>query len=281
MGLIKDVGDTLTYEVRGRVAIITLNQPEKLNALNGEQYLQLAKYVEQADREEGTILTLIQSTGRYFSAGANIADKGISNSDYDMADLFSREYWLDKFVSRNVYLADLFHNHTKILAAAVNGPAIGLSAALLALCDLIYVKEEAKFFLLAPFANLGLVAEGAASATLFLRLGWSKASEALLLAKPISGRDLNNLGFINKTYDGQFKTTEEFNTHVHDELVQAFSHLHEQSILENKQLLKANRDTLINSATTRELVKGLNKWVEGVPQQRFSSLHQKEIKHKL
>lgn len=271
-------GQDILYEVRDKVTIITFNLPKKLNALNGDQYLLLAKLVERADREEETVCTLIQSTGRYFSAGANIADRGLQETKAD--ELFSHELWLNKFVARNTFLTDLFHNHTKILAAAVNGPVIGLSAALLALCDLVYVMDESKFFLLAPFSNLGLVAEGASSATLFLRLGWSKAAEALLLARPIKGPELNKLGFINQSYDGQFSSTEQFNDAIHDQLVSQFSELYFPSILENKQLLKANRDQLINSANAREVIKGFNKWVQGIPQSRFMQLYQKDIKHK-
>lgn len=273
-------GEDILYEVRGKVTVITFNLPKKLNALNGDQYLLLAKLVERADREEDTIMTIIQSTGRYFSAGANIADKGLTQVSADQ--LFSHEYWLDKFVARNVYLTDLFHNHTKVLAAAVNGPVVGLSAALLALCDLVYVMDDTKFFLLAPFSNLGLVAEGAASATLFLRLGWSKSAEALLLARPIPGTDLNRLGFINKAYnDTKFESVEQFNQKVHDELVHQFKNLNEESILANKQLLKANRDQLINSANSREVIKGFNRWVQGIPQERFMKLFQKDIQHKM
>lgn len=271
-------GKDILYEVRDKVTIITLNIPNKLNALNGEQYLLLAKLIERADREEDTVVTIFQSSGRYFSAGANIADKNLGNVLSE--ELLSHEYWLNRFVARNVFLTDLFHNHRKVLVAAVNGPVIGLSSALLALCDLVYVMDELKFFLLAPFSNLGLVAEGASSSTLFLRLGWSKAAEALLFARPISGKDLSNLGFINKSYDGQFKSVEDFNQAIHDEVVQNFSNLHFDSILANKQLLKANRDTLINSANSREVIQGFNKWMEGVPQTRFMQLFQKDIKHK-
>ncbi len=273
-------GQDILYEVRDRVTIITFNLPKVLNALNGDQYLLLAKLIERADREENTVLTLLQSLGRYFSAGANIADRGLTTMD--PKDLVLHEYWLNKFVLRNVFLADLFHNHTKVLAAALNGPVIGLSLALVALCDLIYVMDEKKLFLLAPFSNLGLVAEGALSLTLFLRLGWSKLAEALLLARPIPGAELNKLGFINKLYhDTKFASVEEFNQRVHDDLVKQFSNLYAPSILENKQLLKANRDQLINSASQREVIKGFNKWVEGVPQNRFMALYQKDIQHKL
>lgn len=266
----------ITYEVKGKIAIITLNVPDKLNALNGPQYLRLGQLVEEADKEEDTIMTIIQSSGRYFSAGANFKDPGFLNKGKDS----EHEYWLQKFVGRNVWITDVFSNHKKILVGAVNGPVVGLSAALLALCDLIYVKDEKDFFMLAPFSNLGLVAEGAASATLFMRLGWSLASEAILLARPISGKDMNKVGFINQTFDGQFKTTEEFNLHIQKMLASQFENLHEDSILKNKQLLKANRDTLVNSANSSEAIKGFGKWIQGTPQAKFAQLAKKSIKHK-
>ncbi|CUM64488.1 uncharacterized protein PRCAT00002093001 [Priceomyces carsonii] len=272
-------GKDILYEVRDRVTLITLNIPEKLNALNGEQYLLLAKLIERADEEEDTVVTILQSTGRYFSAGANVMDKGIS--ELSSEEVFAHETWLNRFVSRNVFLTDLCHNHKKVLIAAANGPVVGLSSAILSLCDLIYVMDTLKFYLLAPFSNLGLVAEGATSATLFLRLGWAKASEALLFARPIPGKELDKLGFINKAYDGECLSTEEFNERVYKDVVAQFSNLWEESIFANKQLMKANRDQLINSANSREVIKGFNQWVKGVPQQRFVMLAQKDLKHKM
>lgn len=272
-------GKDILYEVRDRVTLITLNIPEKLNALNGEQYLLLAKLIERADEEEDTVVTILQSTGRYFSAGANVMDKGIS--ELSSEEVFAHETWLNRFVSRNVFLTDLCHNHKKVLIAAANGPVVGLSSAILSLCDLIYVMDTLKFYLLAPFSNLGLVAEGATSATLFLRLGWAKASEALLFARPIPGKELDKLGFINKAYDGECLSTEEFNERVYTDVVAQFSNLWEESIFANKQLMKANRDQLINSANSREVIKGFNQWVKGVPQQRFVMLAQKDLKHKM
>lgn len=271
--------DSILYEVRGKTTIITLNIPSKLNALTQEEYLELAKLMEEADKEEETVVTIIQATGRYFSAGANVAGGSLSNKS--MSELMSHEHWLSEFVARNVYITDIFHNHSKVLVASLNGPVIGLSAALVCLCDLIYVNDEEKFFLMTPFANLGLVTEGALSATLFMRLGWSKASEALLLAKPIQGTDLLRLGVINKSYRNyNFKSTEEFNQQVFKDIDEQIAQLYYPSIIEMKQLLKANRDSLINSASAREVIKGFNKWIQGIPQQRFAAIVNKEIKHK-
>ncbi|CAH6720478.1 3,2-trans-enoyl-CoA isomerase [[Candida] jaroonii] len=273
-------GEDILYEVRDRTVIITLNIPKKLNALNGDQYLLLGKLMERANEEEDTVVTIFQSSGRYFSAGANFADKGLAK--LDVAELFDHKYWLGNFVARNTWLTSLFQNHKKVLVAAVNGPVIGLSAALVALCDLIYVMDDTKFHLLCPFSNLGLVAEGATSVTLFKRLGWSKASEAILFSRPIPGKELKALGFINQSYnDYNFKTTEEFNEQIYKDVLGDFQDLHEDSIFKNKQLLKANRDGAIDAANSNEVVTGFYKWIEGVPQSRFVQLAQKDIKHKM
>lgn len=269
-------GEDILYEVKGKTAVITLNNASKLNALNGPQYQLLAELVQRADEEEDTVLTLFQSSGRFFSAGANISDLGNASA----SDVFSYPYWLKNFTGRNVWLTDVFQNHKKVLAVALNGPVIGLSAALVCLCDLIYVNDESKFYFLAPFSNLGLVAEGGASATMFSRLGWAKASEALLFARPVPGTELLNLGFFNKSYKDQNLSVEAFNEKVRTDLEGQFENLYYPSIFDNKQLLKVNRDALVSAASSKESVIGLRRWVEGVPQQRFAQLAQKEIKHK-
>ncbi|GBL48866.1 dodecenoyl-CoA isomerase [Candidozyma auris] len=269
----------ILYEVRDRITTITINLDSKLNALNGPQYLQLAKFIDQADKEEDTVVTILQAKGRYFSAGANVRDISVANAD--PSEIFSHEFWLKNFTGRNVYLTDLLHNHSKVLVCALNGPVIGLSAAIVALCDLVYVNDENTAYMLTPFSNLGLVAEGATSATLFLRLGWSKSAEALLFAKPIPGSELNRLGFFNGTFTGKGLTTDQFNEEVHKLVLSKFEGLYEPSIFANKALLRHNRDQLINSANARESIIGFNRWIEGIPQQRFVQIANKEIKHKL
>ncbi|CAN3375167.1 hypothetical protein DIURU_005426 [Diutina rugosa] len=268
------MSDEVSLEFKGKVAVITFNLPKALNALTYQQYIALGKAMEEANEDEDSVVTIIQSSGRFFSAGANMKDVGSSSST-------DHEYWLQRFVGRNVWLADVFHNHKKIIVAAVNGPAIGLSAALLALSDVIYVKEKAKFYLLAPFSNLGLVCEGMASASLYQRLGWSLASEAIVFARPIQGEVLERVGFINKSFDGQFSSTEEFNAAIEKMVTEMFENLYYPSMLANKQLLKANRDAMLNAANAKEAVVGFDKWIQGVPQDRFKQLREGKIKHKM
>lgn len=90
------------------------------------------------------------------------------------------------------------YRHSKILIAALNGPAIGLSAALLGHCDFVYAVENA--YILTPFSALSLVAEGGASLSFPRRLGISKANEALLMGKKLGAADLHRVGFFNKLF---------------------------------------------------------------------------------
>lgn len=124
------------------------------------------------------------------------------------ADADIRRETLRNFVSNNLEITNAFYTHPKILITALNGPAIGLSAALIALSDFIYAMPHA--FLLTPFTSLGLVAEGGASRAFVQRLGISKANEALIMSKRITAEEMLQVGFINKIFDVGFDEQDKF-----------------------------------------------------------------------
>ena len=95
---------------------------------------------------------------------------------------------LRSFAANNLDVTQAFYTHPKILITALNGPVIGLSAALISLSDFIYATPST--FLLTPFTSLGLVAEGVSSYSLVQRLGISKANEALIMSKRVSCEEL-------------------------------------------------------------------------------------------
>lgn len=270
-------GKDILYEVRDKVAIITLNLPQELNALNNDQYLLLGYLVERADKDPNTVVTYIKSTGRYFSAGANVKDVSKTN-EVKAEGVDEVGYWLNSFVSRNAYLTSVFYDHTKVLVCALNGPVVGLSSALVALCDFVYAMNE-KVFLLTPFANLGLVSEGGAAATLVQRLGWSLANEALLLSRPIKAKRLYEVGLINKIY--QLNDTEKFNDVVLEEFWTMAKDLDYQSIKDIKRIVKSNYLQDLQSTNAQEIIGGLGKWLEHKPQKRFLKVFKREMKHKL
>lgn len=271
-------GRDILYEVRDKVAIITLNLPKGLNSLNNDQYLLLGILVERANDDPNTIVTFIRSTGRYFSAGANVKDLNLVNKKESKSQVEETDYWLSKFTARNAYLTTVFHDHSKILMVALNGPVVGLSSALVALCDFVYAINN-KVFLLTPFANLGLVSEGAAGATLVHRLGLSTANEALLLSRPISAERLHQLGFINKIYN--LNDTEKFNDLVLEEFWSKVKDLDPVSIKDIKTIIKSNFLTDLQKTNAQEIIGGLTKFLQHKPQKRFLQVAKKERNHKL
>lgn len=106
---------------------------------------------------------------------------------------------LARFAEGNLSLSRSLYTHSKLLIAALNGPAIGLSAALLAHFDLLYATPSV--YLLTPFSTLSLVCEGSSSATFPRRLGHSLAMEALVLGKKIEASRLLEVGFLNEIVD--------------------------------------------------------------------------------
>ena len=139
------------------------------------------------------------------NSGADVHIREVRRADGD-ADI--RRESLRNFVSNNLEITNAFYTHPKILITALNGPAIGLSAALISFSDFIYAMPHA--FLLTPFTSLGLVAEGGASRAFVQRLGISKANEALIMSKRITADEMLQVGFINKIFDVGFDEQDKF-----------------------------------------------------------------------
>jgi Delta3-Delta2-enoyl-CoA isomerase len=279
------MSELITYKVHKKVTIITLNSPENFNALDVEGYLLLNELVQKAGEEPNTIATLIQSTGKFFSAGADVKKGALAHPDVnpgtDEEVYFQyKRHFLGQFLSRNISITETFYGHPKVLVVALNGPVIGLSAALVALADFVYGLDTAYF--LTPFANLGLVAEGAASFSLLQRLGWSKANEALLASKPISAKDLAVSGFLNKLFSSKdFKSTEEFNDRVLKIIEDMFDDLVPDSIFDIKKLMRLSVNGHLAEASHQEAIGGVEKFSRGIPQDRFLAIATKSMKHKL
>ena len=189
----------VTLRTQGRLAIITLNRPKALNAMNQDYYYRLSCLLRQVAQDPNITVTILTGTGRFFSAGADVKTTrpGADPSNPDAA----RRDILRGFVANNIDITRSFYTHPKVLVCALNGPTVGLSAALLGFCDFIYAAPHA--FLLTPFSSLGLVAEGGASQGLVMRMGLGKATEALLMSRKISCEEMVACGFVNKVFEGR------------------------------------------------------------------------------
>lgn len=189
-------------------------------------------------------------------------------------------HWLKSFVANNLNITNAFYTHSKILITALNGPAIGLSAALIAFSDFIYCVPHT--FLLTPFSSLGLVAEGGASRGFVQRLGISKANEALIMSKRITSDELLATGFVNKIFDCAKGEDAKFRELVFKEVDDKLgAHLIGDSLTGIKALIRKPERDLLDSQGTAEVFAGLNRFLSGVPQEEFRKIASGQKRHKL
>jgi len=183
-----------------------------------------------------------------------------------------------KVGATNLELTRALYEHPKILVAALNGPAVGLSAAMVAHADFIYAVPSV--FLLTPFTSIGLVTEGGASYTFPKRMGLALANEALIGSKKITSDRLLAAGFINKMFDQMDDVA--FNKQVLEHVKEEFGdHLNQDSILLVKSLVKKAFLGGLEEANLAEIVGGVERFRKGVPQQEFAKLASGAKKHKL
>lgn len=274
--------DSIILTTRGKIAIITLNLEKKLNALSQELYYRLSCLMREIAARDDIYITLLTGKGRYFSAytdpqsvppsfDAYCRLLTLTNSGVDLqisrsqpTDTDVRKHTLQGFVVNNLEITNAFYTHPKILITALNGPAIGLSAALIALSDFIYAMPHA--FLLTPFTSLGLVAEGGSSRAFVQRLGISKANEALIMSKRITAEEMLHVGFINKIFDlgkdEQNKFLEEVLKYIDERLG---DHLNSDSLLKVKALIRKPERDIMAVQSAAEVFEGLERFAAGIP----------------
>ncbi|KAL8646425.1 MAG: hypothetical protein Q9210_006152 [Variospora velana] len=266
---------SLTLITDGKIAIITLNLPHKLNALTQDLYYRLSCLLREIATRDDIYITILTGKGRYFSAGADVTMSRSVDTGND-----ARHHWLSSFVANNLEITNAFYTHPKILITALNGPAIGLSAAMISFSDFIYCTPSA--FLLTPFTSLGLVAEGGASYAFVQRLGISKANEALIMSKRIMADEMLATGFVNKIFPVEKGAEETFLPQVLQEVKERLGdHLNSESLIKVKELIRKPERERMDGQTVAEVLGGLERFASGVPQEEFRKIASGEKKHKL
>jgi len=269
------MASTVKLEFKGKIAVITIDNEEKLNALSQDGYYRLATHMREVAEHDEVFITVLTGKGRYFSAGADVSIPREQPEGTDLA-----RHWLKNFVANNLNITHAFYTHPKILVTALNGPAIGLSAALIAFSDFIYCVPST--FLLTPFSSLGLVAEGGASRAFVQRLGISKANEALIMSKRITADELLQVGFVNRIFDCARGEDEKFRGLVFEEIENRLGdHLNGESLTKIKALIRKPERDLLDAQGVAEVFGGLDRFKKGIPQEEFRKIASGEKRHKL
>ena len=176
--------DHVIRDTSNGVLTLTLNRPEKKNALTRAMYQALAEGIDGAGQDPGVRCVLIQAEGDTFTAGNDLSDFAAAN----------REPAADGSPRRNPLLAALARA-TRPIVAAVNGRAVGIGTTMLLHCDLVFVSDDVR--LTTPFVNLALVPEAASSLTLPARIGHARAFAMFVLGEAVDARQAVDWGIAN------------------------------------------------------------------------------------
>jgi enoyl-CoA hydratase len=173
----------LQVDERGGVLRLTLDRPDRMNALTAEMTDGLALHLERAQSNHDLRAVVIAGNGPGFCGGADIGgEAAIDRFDVRALDRANR-------MVRAVIALDV------PVIAAVHGVAAGVGCSLALACDLVVAAEGATFLL--PFTSIGLMPDGGATATVAASIGRARAMRMALLAEPLHAHDAYAAGLVS------------------------------------------------------------------------------------
>ena len=176
------------------VATVLLNRADKLNALSGEMYHDLADAFAELNTDDTVRAVVLTGAGRAFCAGGDVGTMG----GYDVVSGRKRSKSHQRMIIN-------LHHLEKPVIAAVRGPAAGIGASMALACDLIIASETA--YLLMAFKNVGIPPDGGAIFFLTQHLGIARAKEIVYSARKLPAAEARDMGIISKVVpDDQLET---------------------------------------------------------------------------
>jgi len=181
---------SILFELKGSIAFITLNRPDKLNTFNRDMALQLQERLDQCkDKEVRSVY--ITGAGKAFSAGQDLSEV-TDPAGPGMKRILGEHY--NPVVTR-------IRKLEKPVVAAVNGVAAGAGANIALCCDIVVASESASF--LQAFSKIGLIPDSGGTHTLPRLIGWQKASALMMLGEKVSATDAEKIGMIYKVFSDE------------------------------------------------------------------------------
>ena len=176
--------ETITVEVENHVALIRLNRPDALNALNTQLLSELCQALEEADTNDKVRCIVVTGSEKAFAAGADIKEM----SGKSFGDVFTENLFADA--------SDRITNIRKPIIAAVAGYALGGGCELAMACDFIIAADSAKFG--QPEINLGVIAGLGGTQRLTRFVGKSKSMDMNLTGRFMSAEEAERSGLVSR-----------------------------------------------------------------------------------
>jgi enoyl-CoA hydratase len=188
--------ETLMYETRGDIGILTYNRPEMANAMNSVMVEELIHFWQERMADQKTRVIVTTGAGeKGFSSGADLKETGELQKDKDRLTI-------DNFFfgqSRFSFLYRLMRSCPQPIITAVNGPALGGGLSLALASDIRLASENAWFC--AQYINIGLGGADMGSSYFLWRLvGWGRAIEMCLTGSRVDAKEAYRTGLVNHVY---------------------------------------------------------------------------------
>ena len=181
--------ETIQLDIKGNVAVITLNRPASLNALNTKVGQEFQSAVNEVT-SSGARAIVLTGAGRAFCAGGDLRE---------MQNMAERDGRVEAFFDEPLRMLNecilLIRNTSLPFIAAVNGAASGGGCNLALACDLVIAGEGARFN--QAFIKIGLVPDCGGTFILPRLVGWKRATELLMTGDVVNARDALEMGMIN------------------------------------------------------------------------------------
>ena len=176
----------LLIERQGKILRVSLNAPDKLNAIGFEMESELLRLFQDLGRDRDTAVVVLTGAGKAFSAGGDLnrsleirGDTALLKEEFDLAR---------RFVNT---LLDV----EQPIIARINGDAIGLGATLALLCDITIAANDARIG--DPHVRVGLVAGDGGAVAWPLLIGYARAKQYLLGGDLLSATEAQQMGLVN------------------------------------------------------------------------------------
>lgn len=178
---------TINYNTKDHVATISLNRPEKRNALNDEMVSELLETFRMGAEDADVRVIVLAAEGDAFCAGADLASlQNLQKASY-------KENLADSSRLRDLY--QTIYTLDKVVIARVQGPALAGGCGLVAVCDMVVASSNARFGY--TEVRIGFV-PAIVSAFLLRKLGEGRCRHLLLSGEIITAEEANNMGLVSR-----------------------------------------------------------------------------------
>jgi enoyl-CoA hydratase len=194
----KNKYETILYEKKGKIVTLTLNRPDKLNAMSVKMRREMVEAIENVNRDDDVLVAIIKGAGKAFSAGHDLTEvyfrygAGVGKPGERRPSQRGRLHGDDELMGE--YLKCVMYCW-KVTIAQIHGQCIAGANYLQLMCDISIASEDAQF----AFTEQRLAFGGTTPVLLphMMATGWRRARYVLLTGQTFSGKEAEQMGFVS------------------------------------------------------------------------------------